>query len=182
MKSPAFRIFHSWWGFLVPQYATLSKYTTEHIGLYLPDNKKQANRILSQDTYSTMTIAQAAELLKEGVRIDLNDPKDGVLIYELVMEHLINWFTYLQKPGLIERVVPIEDLRVLANFAEKVFPVANRHNYHSRFVKKQTDELKDMLQSMYDDPKDQVETVKYNHKIIASIEALYRKRVASRRY
>lgn len=68
-------------------------------------------------------IAGMCQYLEEGVIVELDDPRQSVAMYKLLMEHLQNW-AWLSSQ-LNAPVAPIDDLRVMDRFAELLFPVAS---------------------------------------------------------
>lgn len=176
-KTPAFLIFHKWWGFLLPHHAVISKYDSEVVGLYTFDDKKQIRDHLSQDTYCVLTIAKACEYIKKGIMPKVATPEDAVAIYETIMHHLIGWYNFLANDSLVNRDVPIEGLSELANFAGMLFPIANRRGYcinleiHTNGFEEDMDMLTGTGKHRQGERR-----VKSNHHIIGEIERLNRKR------
>lgn len=177
-QSAAFKIFHTWWGFILPQYANITEYQSGTIGLYLPNNKQATNKHLNADTYTMLTIAGAAERLHNGVRVAINSPEDGVEIYEIIMQHLIDWYNYLKVDSIVYREVPIEGLAKLAELAGEIFPVANRRGYvleTTPDVDVFYDELDAIATGEYIKPKKAMKMS--NHTIINEITRLHKARL-----
>lgn len=172
-KSPAFYLFHSWYGWRVPEYATLTRYAREEHGLFLPEDRNKAKAILLNKKTVFLTVAQAAEYLKDGGSLDINDPdNDALPVYQLIMEHLNNWYMYLTQPSLIVRKVPIEGLREFNKLASDLFPVANRKGY----FKKPEITMSMQLASFFEDIKPTAQQHRFNDQLMLMIESAYRKR------
>ncbi|ANZ50254.1 hypothetical protein PHOBOS_64 [Erwinia phage vB_EamM_Phobos] len=172
-KSPAFFLFHSWYGWRVPEYATLTDYAREEHGLFLPEDKKKAKAILLNKKTVFLTTAQAAEYLKTGGALDINDPDgDALEVYQYIMEHLNSWLTYLTTPQMLVRKVPIEGLREFNMLANKLFPVANRKGY----FKKPEVTMSMQLASFFQEVKPMIQQHRFNDQLMLMIEAAYRRR------
>ncbi|ANZ48912.1 hypothetical protein HOV30_gp062 [Erwinia phage Derbicus] len=172
-KSPAFYLFHSWYGWRVPEYATLTQYAREEHGLFLPEDRNKAKAILLNKKTVFMTVAQAAEYLTDGGSLDINDPdNDALPVYQMIMEHLNNWLTYLTSPSLIVRKTPIVGLREMNVLANNLFPVANRKGY----FKKPEITMSMQLASFFNDVKPMVQQHRFNDQLMLMIESAYRRR------
>lgn len=91
-------------------------------------NEDTIRRIAAQQTLTSLTIAQAAEMAACGSRIGLSDPKnDATPIYRIINEHLNDWYNYCNKVGLMTRPVPLDDLKCLNSYARDLVRVARRH-------------------------------------------------------
>jgi hypothetical protein len=118
---------------IVPQYATLSDYSTNEEGLMLPEGADAVSAHLNQEIFYTMTTAQAAQLFEDkGMRIAISDPTQAHEVYERIMKHLANWRAILFSPQLFSKEVPLEGLHQFNRLAEKLFRPANHHHYGIR--------------------------------------------------
>jgi hypothetical protein len=130
--SPAFHLFHSWVGWRVPAYATLTAYATQEHGLFLPEDKKKANAILHDRKMVMARPFEIAQYLGQGFPLDINDPNDAIKVYGWIMEHMANWLAYASNPSLIMRTIPMEGMREFNTLANKLFPVAHRFGYFEK--------------------------------------------------
>lgn len=172
-KSPAFYLFHSWYGWRVPEYATMTTYAREEHGLFLPEDKNKAKAVLLNKKTVFMTVSQAAEYLASGMSLDINDPdEDALPVYKFIMEHLNDWLSYMTRPSLIQRKIPINGLREFNTLANKLFPVANRKGY----FKKPEVSMSMQLASFFEEVKPVQVQHRFNDQLMMMIESAYRKR------
>lgn len=123
-------LFHHPVGWLVPDHATYSEFYTQEEGMSLTGDDSTDVAIISADKFVQQTPAVIAQLLTTGIKLSVNDPKDAVVVYEKIMEHLNDWLVYLSRPSMQQRDIPIEGLREFNNLAKVIFNPANRHHYH----------------------------------------------------
>lgn len=172
-RSPTFFLFHSWFGWRVPEMATLTDYAREDHGFFAHPDKDKASAILMNMKTVFMRPFEAAEYLTTGMALDINRPTEAIEIYKLIMEHLALWLNYVSSPQLISRDMPMQGLREFNNLANKLFPIAHRYGYYQK--PEQT--MSTMLQSLFND--ESVMTTqkhRFNDTLIMQLENAYRRR------
>lgn len=172
----AFHLFHSWVGWRIPEYATLTNYATQEYGLFLPEDKNKARAILLNKKFSSYRPFEVAEYLATGGALDINDPLDGIKVYGWIMEHLADWIHHLEHAQLMPKAVPIVGLRQFNVLANKLFPVANRYGYY----KKPEATMADAVASLFGEVKLEQQHHRFNDTLIRRIEAAYRKQQGRR--
>jgi len=170
-KSAAFYLFHTWIGWRVPEYATLTSYATSEHGLFLPEDKKKAQAILLNQKTIFAHPCEVAEYLGTGMPLAINDPTDAKRVYGWIMEHMADWLTHMNEPQLMKRSLPIEGLRQFNQLANKLFPVAHRYGYY----KKPEVTMSSALQGLFTGRVEtNVETHRFNDTLIARLENFHR--------
>lgn len=175
-KSPAFMLFHAWVQCRVPEYATLSKYSVEEQGLFLPEDKKKANAILLEKIPVYMRPYEMAEYLDTGMAMDINDPNDAIRVYEWIMHHLTDWLNFMESPTIISKPIPMVGLRQFNNLAKKLFPVANRYGY----FKKPSPTVENSIAKLLGCTTSETAVHRFNDTIMRRIEGLWRTKYGGR--
>jgi len=175
-KTAAFHLFHSWVGWRIPEYSTLTAYATQEYGLFLPEDKQKARAILLNKKFVMYRPFEIAQYLATGGALDINDPQDGIKVYGWIMEHLANWIKHIETPQLLPKPIPIVGLREFNVLANKLFPVANRYGY----FKKPEATMADAVASLFGEVKLTQQQHRFNDTLIKRIEAGYRKRGGKR--
>lgn len=106
----------------------LARRNIEHVeahGLRVTGNRDYDRNVKQELCMCYLPISDMAVYHEQGVNIYLAKPADAKVIYELVHEHLNNWVQYLNDQiGVGD--APVEDLLILDNFANTVYPAAAR--------------------------------------------------------
>lgn len=106
----------------------LARRNLKHIeahGVRITGNRDYDRSVKEELCTCYLPISELAVYHDQGVSIYLVKPSDAKVIYELVHEHLSNWMKYLEEQiGIGD--APIEDLLILDNFANTVYPSAAR--------------------------------------------------------
>ena len=105
---------------------TLSKSDINIFGISSSGDRNVDEGLLKSWVFVQLTIAEMAEHASKGVPIIIDNPKDSVIIYETVNQHLMNWRNHV-KSSINTGKVPLEDLRKLDEFAAKIYPMAASH-------------------------------------------------------
>lgn len=172
-KSAAFYLFHSWFGWRVPEMATLTEYAREVHGFYAHPDPKKSEAILMNKKTVFMRPFEAAEYIMTGLPLDINDPTDAIVVYKYIMEHLANWLTYVNSPQMISRTLPMEGLREFNKLANLLFPVAHRYGY----FQKPKETMSTMLLSFFSEEKAVFNPQhRFNDQLIQNLEGAYRRR------
>lgn len=172
-KSPAFYLFHTWYGWRVPEMSTLTEYARENHGYFAHPDPKKAEAILMNKKTVFMRPFEAAEYLTTGMALDINNPTEAIEVYKYIMEHLAAWLHYVTSPQLISRNLPMQGLREFNKLANALFPVAHRYGY----FEKPKETMSTMLQSFFNDNTVmQRPTHRFNETLILQLEGAYRRR------
>ena len=107
----------------VPYFSTISYEDLELYGTYLT---KDENKAVYQPIDKIMTIVEMAEYFKNGIIVELAKPSESNIIYNIIMDHLKMWRDYGLKFGH-PFDPPLEDLRLLSDLGEIIYPVANNY-------------------------------------------------------
>ena len=106
----------------------LARRSLQHIeahGVCITGNRDYDRSVREELCVCYLPISELAVYHDQGVSIFLTNPADAKVIYELVHAHLSNWARYMEEQiGVGD--APIEDLIILDNFANLVYPSAAR--------------------------------------------------------
>ena len=121
--SAAFKIFHYPFWFLISKLHVTDIQHVEQFG-YLTTGDRETDRVLArEDVAVERTVAQMAQLYHEGCGFRLQNPRDGVPIYDMIYRHLLDW-KYEIENNMMRREAPIADLRKFDTFAKEVHTLA----------------------------------------------------------
>lgn len=170
--SAAFRLHKSWVGWRVPEYATITEHTSSEFGMAMHEDAKKSNAIMLNKKYVTATTARIAEYVGTGGSLDINNPKEAIVVYGWIMEHLADWLNHMENPQLIKKEVPIVGLREFNRLANILFPVAHRYGY----FKKPEVTMANCVMALFSGTVN-TESVehRFNDTIMRRIEAAYRR-------
>ena len=118
--SASYVIFHKL--FLV-RMKTIDGYSKEYIeayGLPFTGDKRMDNAFASEIINKNITIAQMADYYKQGISIRLTSEKDILEIYDTIHQHIKDFNNEVHN-SLGFNKIPIEDLRVLSDFASTLY-------------------------------------------------------------
>lgn len=119
----AFRIFHYYYKCWLPQHHLYDRSFMETFGLPTSGNREVDRELANSETLCQLTMAEMAEHLSNGANLTLETPKDSVVIYRTLREHLMDWKGNAEDP-IKRSEVPVDDLRKLDDLAGQVYQVA----------------------------------------------------------
>lgn len=133
-KSAGYKVFHSAFEVILPQYATVSREEEKAWGTLVYKDKSVEASLAARQIHTVRTIAKLAELHSQGVPIVLVNPRrDASVIYNLIQRHLANMANYIssevdfidsESEDSVRIRQLVEDLEVLEAFAMAVYPKA----------------------------------------------------------
>lgn len=123
----AYKLFHYPYMFLVPRNETFDVNDTEYYGRVTTGNVEWDMALASAMEPHYMTPAEAAEMVGRKVRVDLHDPKDAVVIYRMILDHLTDWYKLLYQGGVRRKLVPLKGLREFNDLARGLAKIGRRH-------------------------------------------------------
>lgn len=126
-KSPtvAQRLFNQPFNCSIPDIYFYGEDIIKEVGMYSSGDSKMdmGQRQNLRDVY--LTIVGMALHRYNGTPIRFKDPRCAVEIYHLITEHLNNWNKVLNIEFNVGKV-PIEDLKILEDFAGEIYPLATQ--------------------------------------------------------
>ena len=124
--SAAFKLFHYWFMVIVPQSTMYNENDTEYYGIPTSGNKQIDAEMAESDSYQSVTPAEMAHLVANGVRLTLSDPFDAARIYRIIGTHFENWRDALELRN--NRVPPpIQGLYEFNKLAHLLIEIAKPH-------------------------------------------------------
>lgn len=121
--SAAFKLFHYPFNFRISRLHLTDPQYVELFGRMTTGDLESDRVMALEEVPIIRTIAQMVDFHRRGIGFRLQDPKDGVRIYEYVYEHLQDWRQTIDSSPLL-RSAPIEDLRAFDEFAKEVYLLA----------------------------------------------------------
>jgi len=127
VHSAAYKLFHYPYLFRFPENEAFDVNDTEYFGRETTGNAEWDKNLASAMGERYLHPAEAAAMAARGVRIELVDPKDAIVIYEMICEHINNWLKHLEATALMGvRKPPVEGLREFNTFARGLARVGRR--------------------------------------------------------
>jgi len=124
--SPAEKIFQYYVDCFIPQLYLVDQSFVEEFGLQTSMSEELDNGRMNAPVPARLTVAQMADKARQGAQIALMYPDDSKQIYEWIRDHVNDWHdALLMDPN--RRDAPVEDLAILEEFAEQVFPMARTY-------------------------------------------------------
>ena len=123
----AYKLFHYPYMFMVPRNELFDVNDTEYFGRVSTGNPEWDREMASTMEAVYMTPAEAAEMMGRQVRIDIHDPKDAVVIYRMLADHLNDWFRVVNQGAVRKRQVPMQGLKEFNNLARVMAKIGRRH-------------------------------------------------------
>jgi len=121
--SPAEKIFQYYIDCLIPQLYLIDQSFAEQFGLQTSMDEAVDSGRMNAPVMARLTVAQMADKTRQGAQIALLNPEDSKQIYEWIRDHVSDWHdALLMDPN--RRDAPVEDLAILEEFAEQLFPMA----------------------------------------------------------
>ncbi len=112
-------IFHQTYLYAIPAYQRYSKEYNSTVGHLSSGDKNLDRNLMNEYVNIGGTIADILKLFEKGVDIRFQTPTDLVTIYEVLVCHLNNWLTYIDRDPNIKDA-PLESLGLMAEFAESI--------------------------------------------------------------
>lgn len=107
----------------VPYIATLSEERLRTSGVLSTGNKLLDASVQKGSVRVMITINDIVEYFRKGVSVTFAQPADTREIYDIVNNYLLAWRQHADN-GINMGNVPVEDLLLLDNFAEMIWPLA----------------------------------------------------------
>lgn len=124
--SAAYQIFHRYFKCWMPQHHLYDRQFMETFGIPTSSDRDVDRELANSDTLCQLTVAEMAQHLNNGANLTLEDPKDSVVIYKLIQEHMRDWQAIVSDTFNTTEP-PIDDLKMLDELAAEVFKIA--HHY-----------------------------------------------------
>lgn len=124
-RTPAWELFNTRFLCRVPYMATRSIEHVREFGMPASGDRRMDREHNTSLLERYMTVVQMVVMYKDGVTIRVVNQKDTTRIYELITAHLEDWRRNLTY-SLNNKNAPTEDLVDLDNFANAVYPYAQR--------------------------------------------------------
>ena len=125
-QSAAYKLFHYF--FMVNMYAADRLNEADHtvFGVVMPSDKALALELSKAHDFQHLTVADMAYVASaEGKYIALHDPKDAVIIYKLIDQHLHDWLNAIRYSDPLH--IPLEGLYEFDQLAAMMVYVARGH-------------------------------------------------------
>lgn len=128
-QTPAYKLFHWPYMWMYAENEDFDENDTEYFGRLTTGNTEFDMKLATANSERYITTAKAAELAGRGVAMYLNNPKDSIVIYNLICEHLHKWHEHLSRPGSFGRYrdVPLAGLKEFNDLARNLAVVGRRH-------------------------------------------------------
>ena len=128
-QTPAYKLFHWPYMWMYAENENFDDNDTEYFGRLTTGNKEFDMKLATANSHRMITTEKAAELAGRGVAMYLDNPKDAVVIYNIICEHLWSWHDHLSRPGSFGRFrdVPLEGLKEFNDLARNLANVGRRH-------------------------------------------------------
>ena len=128
-QTPAYKLFHWPYVWMYAENENFDVNDTEFFGRLATGNAEFDMKLATNNSHNFITTNVAAELAGRGVAMYLDNPKDAVVIYNLICEHLWSWHDHLSRPGSFGRYrdVPLEGLKEFNDLARNLAKVGRRH-------------------------------------------------------
>lgn len=125
--SAAYKIFNYFVECMIPAMYLYSQEYVEKFGLYTSGDADIDAQTYQSNVKANLTVAQMAQHMADGAPISLVTPEESKQIYQWVVEHLNDWTDEVAKDPNRKSEVPVEDLRMLDQFAKEIYPMAREH-------------------------------------------------------
>lgn len=122
--SAAYKLFHYYYGWMVPDSTTYTVNDTTYFGLATPLTAADASALANTLQPKQLRIFEVAALIDDGVPFGLVSPKFSVEIYEIITQHLNDWINAIKVGAVLDEMVPYEGLRQFNDLAGLMFNVA----------------------------------------------------------
>lgn len=123
----AYKLFHYPYMFMVPRNETFDINDTEYFGRVSSGNAKWDQEMASVLEAMYLTPAEVAAYMARKVRVDICDPRDAVVIYRMIADHLNDWLKVLNQGAVRRRKVPLKGLKEFNDLARSMAKIGRRH-------------------------------------------------------
>lgn len=124
--SPAEKIFQYYVDCMIPQMYLIDHAFAAQFGLQTSMDEAVDSGRMNAPVAARLTVVQMAEKAHQGAQVALMNPEDSKQIYEWIRDHVSDWHdALLMDPN--RRDAPLEDLAILEEFAQQLFPMARMY-------------------------------------------------------
>jgi hypothetical protein len=122
----AYKIFNYFVECMIPAMYLYSQEYVKKFGLYTSGDADVDAQTFQSTVKANLTVAQMAQHMADGAALSLLHPEESKQIYQWIVEHINDWTEEVTKDPN-RRDVPVEDLRLLDQFAKEIYPMARQH-------------------------------------------------------
>ncbi len=115
-------IFHQTYLYAIPAYHRYSHEYNKVVGHLSSDDKQIDANLMNEYVNVGGTIAEILKLYEKGADIKFQDPKDLVKIYEVLITHLNNWMSHIDRDPNVKDAL-LQSLGIMSEFATSIRPV-----------------------------------------------------------
>jgi hypothetical protein len=119
----AYQIFHYYFKCYMPQHQLYSDAYLSEVGVPTTMNRAIDRELANAPVLCQLTPAEMADKFANGATLTLQEPKDAVPVYQMIKEHLENWYVIVNDP-LDYTEPPLEDLQKFEALAQALYPTA----------------------------------------------------------
>lgn len=127
----AYKIWHYFVECMIPQMYLYSEEYVKKFGLYTTGDSDVDAQAYQSMVRAQLTVAQMATHFSNGAPICLVNPDESKQIYGWIVTHLSDWSEEVTKDPNMRDQVPVNDLRMLDEFAKEIYPLARNHMDHA---------------------------------------------------
>ena len=113
-------IFNKPWPVIIPDIATHDEEDIEMLGIGPPPGMSMEQYVNTFKSKVWITINRMVEIYKDDYSIETTCHEDSLEIYKVIAKHLTNWAN-VSDTSVNSPRIPIEDLLILDEMAEKLF-------------------------------------------------------------
>lgn len=121
----AWRLFHERFLVSIPEMFLYSEKYIQETGLVSSGDRAVDRQMMLNRREMYLTPAAIAMYHDEGAPVRLLNPRDAMVMYKLIVEHLENW-KWVIETQFNYGEAPIDDLKVFDKLAIQLFPLANQ--------------------------------------------------------
>lgn len=124
--TPAYKLIHYKFNFSIPALYFYSAEYQKQFGVTSSGDKGIDRMMMNSMVGTRDNILEMARLYDRDITVQLDDPKDAVKIYEIIKEHLNAWNEASRTQHNLSDI-PMDDLRILDEFAVSIQAIARRY-------------------------------------------------------
>ena len=125
-ETPGYQLFHTLFLCRTNYIQSLPDYEVRYIGVPCTYDDDLNKQLLNEMVTRYLPISKMLELFAKGVNIAIVNTKDTKHIYDIIVAHLEAWKVFASR-SLNITDIPIDDFKIMAEFAGKVYKYAQRH-------------------------------------------------------
>lgn len=125
-ETPGYQLFHTLFLCRTNYVQSLPDWEVRYIGVPCTYDEDLNKQLLNEMVTRYIPISKMIELFAKGVNIAIVDTNDTKRIYDIIVKHLEAWRVFASR-SLNITDIPIDDFKVMAEFAGKVYKYAQRH-------------------------------------------------------